>query len=383
MKKSILHFLIIFSSLTACKTKTEAQKTDEYTESEKLEIAQLALLTENFTYNVSFSEGKATVMRNDSAGIVDLKGTVTMLPNLLTLQPFQQGLAAASTRANIACYVDLTGKIVHEFPNYESVDNFVEGDFSVFSHKNGNYGLIDKNFKEVIPAKYNQTRLWRGGIFIVETGGKWGAVDKDDKTVIPFEYESLDFLDDGGYIEAKKKTGKGFIDKTGKEVVPCTFYYLSPFNENLAFYSDKEMGEKYGVINRKGETVLPPQPYIRVEPFSNGMAVVAKEVGGFGLSGYIDAMGKEIIAPQYLDATSFSPAGAAVVGDGTHVFMIDKKGQKLAAPKLEDLTYEKMERFENGFVKLKLSNGEVVYIDRFGNPLSLSDIVEKRDAFFK
>ena len=383
MKQSILCFSIIAISLSACKTKTESPKGSEYSAAEKMEIARLAAVNfDGYKQVLEFTEGKAVVYRNDSVGFIDLKGTLTMLPELKELQSFKNGLAAAATRDEVPCYVDATGKIVQKFPNYQAVYTFEDAENTTFFGKNGKFGLLDRQFKEVIPAKYNQTSFFNKGLFIVETGNKWGIVDKADKTILPFQFESLGYLDEAGYMQASKKSGNGYVDQTGKEVVPCTFYNMFPFSENLAHYLDKQEDGKYGVINRKGETIVPPQ-YDGIEPFKNGMAAVSKTVGDVTKWGYIDSTGKEVIPTQYESARDFSPAGFAVVGSNGKFMFIDKKGQKAAFPKLDALTNFTSAGFDNGFAKVTVDNSEVFYLDRFGNLIQEMDLLDLRSKFFK
>ncbi len=383
MKNFIFALLACVISTTACKTQPSNFADGKYTDAEKLEIARLVAANfGGYKEVVEFTEGKAVVYRNDSVGFIDQKGKLTMLPELRQLQSFKNGLAAAETRKEIPCYVDATGKIVKMFPKYQAVYTFEDPENTVFFSKNGNFGLIDKQFKEVIPAKYNQTAFFANGLFIVETKDKWGAVDKTDKTVIPFQFGSLGYLEEGGYMQATKKSGNGFIDRTGKEVVPCTFYNMFPFSENLAHYLNKQEDGKYGVINRKGEIIVQPQ-YDGIEDFKNGMAVVSKTTGEQTKYGYIDNTGKAVIPIQYETAQNFSPEGFALVGNSETLMFIDKKGQKAALPKLDALLNFKPTSFNNGFAKILLESGEAVYLDRMGNLISTTDLLRLRDEFFK
>ena len=334
MKNCIFFLLTSIYLMTACKTETAKNdsKNSNYTESEKIQIAQIvASYCDGYNYVLEYSEGKAVIGRNDSVGFIDLKGNLTMLTEINILFGFMDGLSPAVTRDSVQCYVNTMGKIVQKFPNYKEVYHFDKSNYTVFFDKNDKFGLLDKSFKEIIPAKYNQTNFYDNGLFIVELGGKWGAVDKDDKIMIPFEYESLQYLDDSGYLQANKKSGDGFIDKTGKELIPFIYYKLSNFHENLAIFSNKQEDGKYGVINRKGEKVVPPQ-YNSIQDFSNGFAVVSKLEGDVLELGYIDGTGKEVIPTQYETARDFTKEGYALVGNSGDLFFIDKKRSKSSFP---------------------------------------------------
>ena len=385
MKNCIFLLFTAIILITACKTETAKndRKSINYTDSEKVQIAQLvASYCEGYNYVLEYSEGKAVVIRNDSVGFIDLKGNLTMLSEINILYGFMDGLSPAVTRDSVPCYVNSMGKIVQKFPNYKEVHHFDKSDYAVFFDKNNKFGLLDKSFKEIIPAKYNHTSFYNNGLFIVELEDKWGAVDKDDKVMVPFVYESLQFLDDSGYLQANKKSGEGFIDKTGKELIPFIYYKLSNFHENLAIFSNKQEAGKYGVINRKGESVVPPQ-FNSIQDFSNDMAVVSKLEGEVLELGYIDSTGKEVIPTQYETARDFTKEGYALVGNSGVLFFIDKKGQKVTFPKLDELKNYSLTEFSKGFAKVTLEDGSTVFLDRLGNILKPSDLLILRSQFFK
>ncbi len=81
-------------------------------------------------------------------------------------------------------------------------------------------------------------------------------------------------------IPVKEKNKFGFIDSTGKMIIPAKFHAAQPFSDGLA--AVRENGY-YGYINTKGVYIIPPQ-YDYAEPFSEGIARVYKN----GTSEFID-----------------------------------------------------------------------------------------------
>ena len=68
-----------------------------------------------------------------------------------------------------------------------------------------------------------------------------------------------------------KNNGKwGFIDKTGKVIVPLQFDLVGYFNEGLAYV---KVNEKYGFINEYGSMVITPT-FDDAVSFENGFAMV-------------------------------------------------------------------------------------------------------------
>ncbi|WP_439504301.1 WG repeat-containing protein [Sediminibacterium sp.] len=376
-------------SITACNNAKDQSNVNDssYTMEEQLEIARLAAQLEGTAPDIyDFQEGKAIVISSDSIGFIRLNGQVTYIPELKELQQFSNGLAAGITREDIPCYVDSTGKIVKIFPDYQSVYDFGKDDITVFLHKNDKFGLMDKSFKELIPAKYNQTSFHDKGLFVVEYNGKWGAVDRNDKTIIPFEYESLGYLDDAGMILATQSSLSGFIDQSGKVIVPLTFYNLFPYQENFARFIDKASG-KYGVIDRKGNIIVQPK-YNDIGFFKNGLAIISNYHYQTGKGediitkrGYIDTTGKEFIPLTFTIATDFEKRGLAFVQDSVGDAYIDRSGKRIQLKITQPIT--KLGMFNHGFARIELGDGGFVYLDGYQRLLKKQDIIRLRDVYFK
>ena len=96
------------------------------------------------------------------------------------------------------------------------------------------------------------------------TAGKWGYIDIYGKIVVKPQYVyAVGFYNGGGEraVVAKLIDGKlywGAIDKTGKEVIPCTYESLyTRWGDAFAF---RRYGEKmYGVMDLDGNIIAQPQ----------------------------------------------------------------------------------------------------------------------------
>ena len=387
MKIILGSICLLALSMAACKNGQLQDKSQDssYTHEEKLEIARLAVQLDNgFEQVQEFKEGKAVFYKGDSVGFVGLNGQKTMVAGIKDLQQFSHGLAACMTQEDIPCYIDSTGSIIKTFPDYQAVYDFGEDGITTFFHKNGKFGLMNQDFKELIPAKYNQTSFWNKGILIAETGGKWGAVDRTDKVVIPFEYSSLGFMDDAGWIMASKSNGSGYIDQSGEILIPLKFYNLFPFEENMAKFLDQPSGN-YGLMNRTGKIILAPK-YSDIQGFKNGISVVSnytyvKDGETIIKRGFIDTIGKEIIPLTFTMAYDFDKKGFALVQDSLGFAYIDKTGKKLSLK--INAPIRLMSNFEHGFAKIDLVDGQQVYLDGYQRVLSKEDLIRLRGEFFK
>jgi hypothetical protein len=148
-------------------------------------------------------------------------------------------------------------------------------------------------------------------------GGKAGYIDTTGRVVIAPKFEAYgnsggEFHD--GLVEIAVSDGV-YADRTGKIVVNNGLYRGWDFSEGLAVAMRKDENA-WGYIDTTGKFVIPPQfatsPNGYVHPFSDGFAMVEVR----GRYGYIDKSGKFAITPQFLDGTSFADGMARVVMEG-------------------------------------------------------------------
>lgn len=135
-----------------------------------------------------------------------------------------------------------------------------------------------------------------------------------------------------GVAEVESGGKLGFIDKTGKFVIPPTFspeghfvFGVDPFrgfSEGLAAVSAGGYSQrKYGFIDHSGNTVIPVQ-FSCAWHFSEGLAPIRQD----GKWGYVDKTGRVVIRPQYEKAGFFSEGLALVHTVDRGYEYIDKSG---------------------------------------------------------
>ena len=213
-------------------------------------------------------------------------------------------------------------------------------------------------------VKYSTDNFYEGlaRLWVYEKDGtKTGYIDKTGKVVIPAEYGSAWEFSEG--LAAVEKDGKiGVIDKTGKTVIPFQYSWaehgsssmakpLAEFHEGLATVLQDG---KYGYIDKTGAEVIPRQ-YQTAKSFSEGLAAVQKDKKW----GFIDKTGKVVIPFQYGDAVSFSEGLAAVQKNGKWSY-IDKTGKEVLS-----VSYDDVYSFSEGLAAVK-EDGKWGYIDRTG-----------------
>ena len=125
-------------------------------------------------------------------------------------------------------------------------------------------------------------------------------------------------------MAAVKLNGKwGFIDKTGKEVIPCEYYWATDFHEGLA-----KVGEgRY--IDKKGKIVIELK-CVTSSDFKEGLALVHLP-GDQNKFIFIDKTGKQAIPDSYYDVKGGFKEGKVLVKPtpAQNWVFIDKTGKEV------------------------------------------------------
>ena len=146
------------------------------------------------------------------------------------------------------------------------------------------------------------------------------------------------------------KDGKwGYIDSTGKVVLPLRYDGANPFSEGLAAV---RVGRKWGYIDRTGEIVIQPE-YGIAGFFHNGLAGV--RMGFIDCHRFIDRTGKVVVAPIALKAGGCSegliPVQMELLGQGRKWGYMDMKGELVIKAQFDNAG-----EFNNGLAQVKLKD---------------------------
>ena len=165
------------------------------------------------------------------------------------------------------------------------------------------YGYICKNGEEVIPAQYKEASDFHDGLALVEDlNGKQMFINKSGEKIaeIDSEYRCEGGINNGLALVSQNSgyVSYGYIDKTGKVVIPLKYSGARPFSEGLAYVSNDSFE---GFIDTKGNEVFSCKDYYDVGDYHEGLASVVKEeknedgyTAGWKL-GFMDKKGKIVI----------------------------------------------------------------------------------------
>ena len=209
-----------------------------------------------------------------------------------------------------------------------------------------------------------------GDLWPVVKDKKCGYIDKTGRLIIPFKFDGADDFSEG--LAGVSIDGKsGYIDETGKFVISPPSLSGFPFSSGMAlvvirdFEKDHLHMHKLGYINRSGKLVIQRKEALDSKSlhisykelfFSEGLVSVEQN----GKVGFIDKAGKQIIPPIYAAAQPFSEGLAAVRIKGKYGY-IDRSGKMVIPPQFEDAG-----PFSEGLALINPNGNQWGYIDKSG-----------------
>ena len=208
----------------------------------------------SFQYDstLGFHEGLAAVTKNGKVGFIDTTGKEVVPCTYDDTKGFSQGLAAVEKGGKWG-FINKTGEEVISF-QYDDATSFFQGLAGV--KKNGKWGFINKTNEAVIDFQYDDVGTFANGLATVKQGGKYGYIGKTGELAIPCTFDAAGYFSDG--LAAVMQGGKwGYIDTTGKVVVPCKYGNVEPFSEGFAaVYRNSR-----GFIDKTGKEVVLPETF--------------------------------------------------------------------------------------------------------------------------
>lgn len=322
---------------------------------------ELAIPFTDYEEAYSFHDGLARIKQNGKYGYIDKSGNEVISCQYDVADDFHCHRACVRIDGKYG-YINKNGNLIIAC-DYDMAGDFYENLACV--KKDGKYGFVDIFGKNAIPNNLNYDLVvhFSEGLAMVKKKGKYGYIDKSGKEVIHdlsgmssagHFYEGLAravFGDDDGRTS-------GFIDQNGKLVISGTEYFaVGNFNEGFAEVNvTDEWGEdsKYGFIDKTGKIVI-PCIYDNVAGFNDGFAYFEKD----GSAGFINKFGKQVITLKNVEKPLFgyyfNEGFAAIEKDGKHGY-INKVGEE-ATTIIYDDAYPILE----GYALVKL-NGQYGYL---------------------
>lgn len=223
------------------------------------------------------------------------------LKALLRFNPDGRGgwISAAQAGNGLWGYIDSEG-CWRVPPTLQDARNFSEDGLARFCD-GGRWGYVNLAGEVVIPTSFDNAQPFRNGLAAVQVGpGAWRSIDRQGQPTSGETFHELSLFGANGLARAtlwKKDSNQrtqGFVDRTGRWVIEPRFRDATPFGESPTTAASLD-GERYGLINARGDWVLKPQ-YPGIDAFnSDGLAYFDEPNAWDNGHGYLDARGKVVV----------------------------------------------------------------------------------------
>ena len=163
--------------------------------------------------------------------------------------------------------------------------------------KNGKYGLIDFNGKELVPAEYDEITVLEGieNSIIIKKDGLVGLVNDNGSTIVELSYKEIKNLGDtykNGYITVDAQGKYGVISTTKKQILENKYEEIAQlYLDN--YYLVKENGAQK-LIDSNGKTII-ENGFDEIKSVTSNGIIFVKD----SLYGEMNTSGEITIEPKY------------------------------------------------------------------------------------
>ena len=318
----------------------------------------------SYSYYTVYENGKFGVINNDGETVITPEYTeIIAIPNkdvpifVCTYDVNDQEGTYKTKVIN-----QKNEEIFKEYNKVEAIDNFDSKqniwyeDNVLRVQKDGKYGLIDFEGKEVLPCDYEEIVALKGvtNNLLVKKDGKVGLVNEKGQTIINTEYKDIKTLKEGyknEYIIVNDNNQYGIISTTGTIIVEPKYEDVKYLN-NSEMFAVKETGI-WKLINKDSQILIDGGYDNIIE--AKGENVVVEKGGKYGV---VTTKNEEKIPVEYEQIKyTFS------------IYYIAKTGGKygiinLNNEQVKDFNYTNMNYVEKGdFIQADVSDTETVIFD--------------------
>ena len=252
-----------------------------------------------YDYVADFSYGFAKVRLGDTWSFIDKTGKTVNLP-----EGYSPQVSAWVSPEVLLAVTGTPTSVSHTYAFFNKSGQMISGPYSgckedsegMFIVKKGDsyvdikYGCVNEAGIEVIPCTMDFVGEYRDG-FTVGRSGAYPAVafsifDKTGKVTGTWtgkDYDSLSNIGNGCFKivdeESSSTTRYGFIDYTGREIVPCKYKGIGDFFHGMAQVWN--FSNDYGFVNTEGQEIVPCVP-------SKFTSIIYRGDGVYQVQGYHD-----------------------------------------------------------------------------------------------
>lgn len=326
---------------------------------------------QNIEDGLALKGGVAVVEIEGKYGVIDRSGNTVLEPKYDDIGQFSEGLFYI-LKGDKYGYANNNG-VMMIAPKFDFASDFENGIATVQIDQL--WGVIDKKGSFLIRPKYEKLQVFNDSSYIVERDGIKGVLTLKEDTLIPFQYQVI-VPEQEHRALVQNEEGVGYFNMiTKRQDIPCKYEPYLAMNTLGAFrnkHAAVQVKGKIGFIDTTGKKVI-PSIFKLVGYFSDRIPIIKEE-----LWGYCDEEADLQIDYQYDIAESFVDDNAIVQID-PFFGVIDKKGTPLM-----EIKYESIERINtNVFIVKEKGRYGLRSIDKEIIPVAFNKYVVIEDRFIR
>lgn len=233
-----------------------------------------------YAYLSRIKHGAIRAQKEDKWGLLNTQGKALTPFIYDNMSDFDKGLIQVKLKGKTG-FINAQGQtVISPTLDYYKVGDFREGLAKVL--KDGVWGFIDRNGKEVIARKYDEVGDFQRGLATFTLNKKQGLINTKGEVVCPPTYHriyafykkldiaKIEKLDQNNYVYT------GYINQAGKEIIMAKNYdasYDDYYSEGLLVVS-KRGKKNLGYVDHTGKVVV-PMIFKKAAAFKHGIARVA------------------------------------------------------------------------------------------------------------
>ena len=372
IKRIFFFFLLCFSFNAFPQSKSLTPFLEEGLWGYKDKVTGNIVVKPRYTFaDYLFTNGYTKVVRNKKAGLINESGkeVVPCMYEEIEWNPElksyinNDGLAKALYKRKVGL-INSKNTIIAPF-KYDQIDVFVNQIALVRMVKK--YGYINLSGKEIIPCIYDEIEAYNDFLY-AKKDNKIKLYNLTGNVITKNDYNTISYTYYKGLLKVTNDSLIGYIDSTGKEVIPCFYHQIIFSKINYPYFPEGVVHvkrfNKHGIITSKGKVIVPCEYDWDIKlPLFTDFVDVSKN----GWIGIVNKFGNEVIPCKYseINWTQHDDDADSTLRTKTLFIarydenwgMLDDKNQVIIPFK-----YEQLENFSNGLAVAGL-NGKYGYIN--------------------
>ena len=318
----------------------------------------------SYSYYTVYENGKFGVINNEGETVINPEYTeIVLIPNkdvpifICTYDLNDQDGTYKTKVIN-----QKNEEIFKEYSKVEAIDNFDSKqniwyeDDVLRVEKDGKYGLINFEGKEVLPCDYDEITALKGvtNNLLVKKDGKVGLVNEKGQTIVNTEYKDIKTLKEGyknEYIIVNDNNQYGIISTTGTVIIEPKYEDVKYLN-NSEMFAIKDAGV-WKLINKDNQILIDGGYDNIIE--AKGENVVVEKGGKYGV---VTTKNEEKIPVEY-EQIKYTLSIYYIAKTGGKYGIINLNNEQV-----KDFNYINMDYVEKGdFIQADVSDTETVIFD--------------------